>query len=212
MVRGVLEVGLVLGIARLREILGRLALENNVHEVGERARRRHAARHALGVAVVAAIAEPDGHGKLRSDSAEPAVHVVFRRSRLTRRDLPVRKRRSLAGSLRDNTLHDLSGRVGDLGGDGTCALRCRVVHHDGAVAIDDAFDALGIVVRASVRDGRVRVRHLKRRHRFGTERERPCRGERRSNSHALGDIDDLVRADREDEARERRVRRDREGV
>ena len=211
-VRGVLKVGLVLGIARLRKILGRLALENNVHEVGERARRRHAARHALGVAVVAAIAEPDSHGKLRGDSAEPAIHIILRCSRLARRDLSVRKRRSLAGALRDDALHDLGGRMGDLGGDGACALRRRVVHHDGAVAVDDALDAFGIVVRASVRDGRVRVRHLKRRHRLGTERERPCRSERRGDTHSLGDIDDLVRADREDKPRERRVRRHREGV
>ena len=102
--------------------------------------------------------------------------------------------------------------MGNFCGNGTHALRCRVVHHDGAVTVDDAFDALGVVVRASVRDGRVRVRHLKRRHRLRAKRERPCRSERRSNSHALSDIDDLVRANREDEARERRVRRYREGV
>ena len=212
MVLGVLEIALVLGIACFREILGRLAFQNNVHEVGERARRRHAARHSLCMTVIATIAEPDGNGKLRGDAAEPAIHIILRRSRLARRDLSIRKRRSLAGALRDDALHNLGGRMGNFCGNGPLALWCRVVDHDRAVAVDDALDALGVVVRAAVRDGRVRVRHLKRRHRLRAERERPCRSERRGDAHALGDIDDLVRADREDKPRERRVRRHREGV
>ena len=212
MVLGVLEIALVLGIACFREILGRLAFQNNVHEVGERARRRHATRYSLGVAVIAAIAEPDGNGKLRGDAAEPAIHIILRRSRLACRDLTVRKRRSLAGAFRDDALHDLGCRMGNFCRNGPLALWCRVVDHDRAVVVDDALDALGVVVRAAVRDGRVRVRHLKRCHRFGTERERPCRSERRGNSHAFGDIDDLIRANREDKPRERRVRRHREGV
>ena len=212
MVLGVLEIALVLGITCFREILGRLAFENNVHEVGERARRRHAARHSLCMTVIAAIAEPDGNGKLRGDAAEPAIHIILRRSRLARRDLSVRKRRSLAGALRDDALHDLGGRMGNFCGNGSLALWRRVVDHDRAVAVDDALDALGVVVRAAVRDGRIRVRHLKRRHRLRAERERPCRSERRGDAHALGNIDNLVWADRENKARERRVRRDREGV
>ena len=162
--------------------------------------------------VIAAIAEPDGNGKLRGNAAEPAIHIILRRSRLARRDLSVRKRRSLAGALRDDALHDLGSRMGNFCGNGPLALWCRVVDHDRAVAIDDALDTFGVVMRTAVCNGRIGVCHLKRRHRLRAERERPCRSERRGDAHALGDIDDLVRANRENEARERRVGRDREGV
>ena len=71
------------------------------------------------------IAQPDGHRHLRRDAAERDVLVLGGRARLRSHHLAVRQRRLLARALGrvDDGLHDLGGRMGDLGRDDLLAMR-----------------------------------------------------------------------------------------
>ena len=206
MVLLVLEALVVCRVRRIGELLDGRAREDPVEEIRERARRIRVVDR-LGVDVVLrALSEPDGNRVLRRDAAEPTVLLVLGRARLARSLLAVRKARRGSRAARDNALHDLDGRMGDLGRDDALPDRIGVVDDHVALSIEDLLDALRLVMRSAVCERRVSLRHLKRRHR------RDAEGQAR-NSRQVGvdpetarHVDDLVDADGEDKARERRVR------
>ena len=200
-----LVVGRILGIG---ELLDRRVSEHPVEEVRERARRIRGVDGLCVDVVLGAFAEPDGNRVLRRDAAEPTVLLVLGRAGLTRSLLPVGQARRRARTARHNALHDLNGCMSHLGRDDALAGRVGVVDDDVAFSIEDLLDALGLVVRTAVGERRIRLRHLERRHRGDAERQT-------GNSRQIGvdaktsrHIDDAVYANRENQTRERRVRRD----
>ena len=204
---------LVRGIGRLRELLGRLAVEHRAHEAAEDVVRTRAGRDGH---LVAGIAEPNGGGQLRRDAAERDVLVAFARTRLRRDHLAVRQSGLLSGALGGvhHALHDLGGRVGDFRRYDLFAMRLRkrgvgrgVVDDHLALRVGDGEDGRWINAHAAVRNDSVGAGHVEHRDVRLAQRERRVRAERGGDAHVLGDLDHLVDAHGHLKANEARVGR-----
>ena len=98
------------------ERFGLLAVQRRRHELLEHIRRANVGGDGF---LVRRIAEPDGNGQLRRDTAERDVMVLAGSARLRRHFLAVIELRQRAGAFGGvhDALHDLGCRMGYFSGD-----------------------------------------------------------------------------------------------
>ena len=194
MVRGIRE-RLVRGVRSLRERFGLLAVQRRRHELLEHVRRANVGGNSF---LVGRIAEPDGDGQLRRDTAERDVMVLAGSTRLRRHFLAVielGQRASAFGGVHD-ALHDLGCRVGYFGGDDLRPRRMAVIHDKVVVLVVNLQDGLRIVLRAAIGDAGIRIRHVEHSDVGLAKRQRRISVERGGDSHLLRGIDDLLGSQR----------------
>ena len=196
---------LVLGLLRLEELHRLRRGDHLVDEIAEDAGRRRSRR--LGLGIVGAVAQPDGHGVLRGHTAEPAVLLVVGGTGLAAGLLAVIGASRLAGAVVDDHFHAVEGRPGHFAREHPLARGVGVVHDDVAVLVLDGDDALRIVVDAAVGHRGIGVSHFERRDRTDAQGKARHRRQIGGDAHGVGHLDHLIDAHGEKQANKRRVRR-----
>ena len=196
---------LVLGLLGLEELHRLSRRDHLIDEIGEDAGGRRGGR--LGLGVVGAVAQPNGHGVLRGHTAEPAVLLVVSGAGLAAGLLTVVGTGRLAGAVVDDHFHAVQRRPGHFPGEHALAGGIGVVHDDVAVLVLDGDDALRIVMDAAVGHRGVGVGHLERRDRADAQGKARHRRQIGGDAHGVGHLDHLVDADGKQKANESRVRR-----
>lgn len=184
-----------------REFFLLLATQELVHEIAEDAIARDPGRHRFFIA----IADPDRNGDLRRDAAEPLVAVVFTRAGLAANRLSVIERRVAARALLNNALHDFDRCLRKIGIEHLIATRVGVID-DLTRRVLDLLDAVRLVQRAAVSDGRIGLSHLEHTYLFNTERDGRNALEIRFDTALVCHISNLIGADLGTEFRKAGVR------